>query len=465
MALDAKRALRDAAAETRNASATAYHAANPHDRATRAALKEAAIAATNEHTTASRAYTEALRVYETTPVGMSALKTAVERLAVGPDTYAHSEAQRALALARATRRAQVADLAMSRRHESRLGMPTPDELAALDQADARILTSQAAVDAAAHPYQEAHTTSAGLAEVTAAAQQAHTRATLLRRDALTKAAEARDAAAAEATRLYMDAGVSRRYAAFYAADMAEAASRTYPARQVSADGGPLRALTMKVKRDGPDHTKTLAAKHAAETDEAFLAANTALTDAIATAAATKATLDALDTGATTPAWETQQAALSATATARYVLEDAQTAHATALADRERLRARIGSGLGVTEPTRLPMRRAGNEIVRNPDGTTNAYIYAEPSDGFPHGRYIPAVGVAEVRGMGRANALVLENGEQAWLHGHYSRTTRGAGETQRGHEHVYVTDPQPDATPLRAEGVPAAGFYTYVDSSD
>lgn len=147
------------------------------------------------------------------------------------------------------------------------------------------------------------------------------------------------------------------------------------------------------------------------------------------------------------------------------MEDTAADRDESLARRANLRARVGSGLGPEPISVVAMQRVGDEIVRNPDGTTNAYVYNEPSDGFPHGRYIPAVGVTEVHGMGPANALVLENGHKAWVHGHYARTTRGAGETQSGYRKVVIVPGQPGATPLRNEGVATAGFYTFVDSSD
>lgn len=475
-ALDARRAAKDVAESIRNQTAEAFRSCDPTNRETRRILQGAAVEADKAYWEAKHAHTEALRTYETTPEGIALLEQAAQRLEAEGDETGAADATRRIVAARETRATQVADLAMSRRHKNRLNNPTVEELAALDQADADVQEHEQERAARASEYERLQDEWRALGAEAAAADELEAEALRTHRTTVEHAVAARDEVAAHAKRLYMDAGVSERFAGYYAKDMADQASRVsgrsafasgnYSGRTTDAtDQGPVRAMVMKVKRDGPDRDKTMAAKAAAETDPGFQVANAALVSEIEHAQAARLRLDEIRTQAGATIRDRRQEALRASATARYALEEAERDHAQAEARRADLRARIGSGLGTAPVSSLPMQRVGDEIVRNPDGSTNAYIYNAPSDGFPHGRYIPAVDVAAVQGMGTANALVLENGTKAWLHGHYSRTVRGAGETQSGYQHVVITAPQEGARPLREECAPTAGFYTFVDSSD
>lgn len=464
--LEARRAAKEAAETTRAEAQAAFRACDPADATTREALRDAAVAADKTYWDATRAHTEALREYETTPEGLEALEQAAARFDEEGNKSAADEVRRRHETARATREMQVADLAMSRRMAARLANPTPDELAALDQTDAEVADLNRAVQEKTIAYEEAQAALNVIEEERRAADRADAAVQRAVTEAMEDAVAARRAATLEAQRLYEAAGVSPTYSTLYAKDMADTASRpNLRWYERYTDYGPQRAMKVKVKRDGPDREKTLAAKAAAETDEAFQAANARLVEAAQRLQAAKDAAAQTRQVETGPVRERRQRAQSAAATARYEMEDTINDRNKAVTRSQELRARIGSGLGVASPSTVDMQRLRDEVVRNPDGTTNAYVYNEPSDGFPHGRYIPAIGVTTVHGMAPANALVLENGQKAWLHGHYARTLRGAGESQSGYRTLVLTAPQEGATPLRREGVENAGFYTFIDSSD
>lgn len=473
-ALEAKRVAKEQAETARDEAQAAFRACDSTNPVEREELRRAAVEADKAYWDATSAHTAALREYETTPEGMVALEQAIATFEVEGDEAAAATVRRRLEEAQATRAEQVADLAMSRRHRERLANPTTEELAALDQSDAEVSERSAAVESLTAQHaaldEQWRATAARAAEVDRVEDEAQRAWKMAAEESHLAAEEVR----VHAERLYVEAGVAPRFAMFYSNDMVEAAQRHpgAPYRRsanVYAASDPFAAvqqpMKVKVKRDGPDRDKTLAAKVAAESDEAFQAANARLVERINEVAAAKTAADAARRNAETSIREERQTVAQARSVARYALEDAVTDRDRAVARREDLRARIGSGLGAEPTTTIDMQRVRDEIVRNPDGTTNAYVYNAPSEGFPHGRYIPATGVTTVQGMGSANALVLENGRRAWLHGHYSRTTRGAGETQSGYQKVVVVAPQEGAHPLREENLASAGFYTFVDSSD
>lgn len=473
-ALHAKRVAKEEAEATRDRARAAVLACPPEDRTTREALRAASVAADKAYWESNLAYTAALRDYETTPEGSNALEQAAIRFDEEGNSAAAEGVRQRLADAKETRQAQVADLAMARRHKTRLADPSPEELAALDQADAEVFAKERELADASAAYQQAQDAWRNLGVEAAAADQIEAATLQTLRETQDIAKQARAATQAEARRIYMESGVSERFAGYYAADMAAAASRPSSRTRYGSDRhldtstedeGPLRAMTIKVKRDGTDRAATLAAKAAAETDPRFEAANAAMSEAMEHVTAAKERLAEIRAHAAATVREPRQRALSASSTARYAMEDATSERDRAVRRREDLRARIGSGLGIAPVTSMDMNRVGDEVVRNPDGTTNAYVYDGPSDGFPHGRYIPAVDVTTVHGMSAANALVLENGRKAWLHGHYARSTRGAGETRSGYQQVVLVAPKPGARPLREENMATAGFYTFVDSTD
>lgn len=465
-ALARARAEKAAAELDRDNAQHAYRNSSDLPAGDRQALRDAAVAADERYWAKQRAYTAALRDFETTPEGMEALRQAATEFDTAGDAAAGREVRSRLAEAEATRHEQVTLLALSRAHAERLAHATAAEQARLDAADAKVAELEAAVatlekqrlrtaeevDRARRDLDEIERARQGLVRARAAAEE-----------------EARAAAAAagvEAKRLYVEAGVSERFAGFYANDMVEAACPR--SRGYSTDAGdttPTRTLSVKVKRTGPDRDKTLAAKTAAETDPDFAAANQRLAATLARVSEAREAANAAYAASTAPAQERLQAASRAATSARYAHEDTQNDLTSAKAKAADLRARIGSGLGTMDTRTERMDRVRDDIVRNPDGTTNAYLYQPPAEGFPHGAYLRATGVIEVHGMAPANALVLETGRKAWLHGHYARTTRGAGESQSGYTHVVLTPAQPGSTPLHAEGVPGAGYYTFIDSSD
>lgn len=474
-ALENKRAAKDAAQQVRDDAQAALRAADVSDRDERARLREVAVAADKAYWEAEHAHTAALRMYETTPEGMEAVRQTVEFFEAEGNHENARHVRARLVEAEETRYAQVTDLAMSRRHAQRLLDATPDETAALDQADAAVAHQERLVAQYQDEYDAADREWRAMSQEVADANRVEDEARAESDAARDVAIEAREAAVVEAKRLYVEAGVSPRMAGYYANDMADSASRhprgnRYPSPSYGSavgvfDNGPLRGLTVKVKRDGPDREKTLAAKAAAETDEAYLAANQNLVEAASRLKVAKANHDQVRAEVSNPINDTRQRLSRAQSAAKYALDDAKNDAAQAQARADDLRARIGSGLGKDPVTTVPMRDAHRHAFRNPDGTTNAYVYNEPSPGFPHGRYVQATGVTTVHGMSAANALVLENGRKAWLHSHYARTVRGAGETASGYRSLVVTEPAPGAVPLNEEGVVGAGFTTFIDSTD
>lgn len=472
--LTSRRAERDQAAAARDEAQAALRATARVGRNVetpeRETARKASIAADRAYYDACAAYEAALRDYETTPDGMNDLEQAIVRLAEEGHAVPVQQAQARLEEARATRTAQIADLAMARRFRERLANATEEEKAAIAAADDDLTAAEEALAEASAAVQNVRDMEqsqlAAIKEMTREENAAHHAI----RVAHQEARDALDDARAQAVRLYTAAGISERMAAYYAADMAEATTR--PERgasryrnRVNDDDTPLRAMTVKVKRDGPDHDKTLAAKAASETDAGFQAANQRLTEAIAGIAESKsAAADVARRYASVR--NERQSILGAASHARYAVEDAEARVLKAKAAADETRARVAANLHGTDIHPVPIRDAADAVMRNPDGTTNAHIREAPSPGFPHGRYIPVEGVTTVQGMGPANAMVLENGRKAWLHEHYANhgiaraTTRSNGVTE-----VHVTSAHEGAIPLRHENVANAGYTTFVDSTD
>lgn len=418
--------------------------------------------------TAQAAFAEASLAYDSTPAGMLHLRAQIaEATDEGRDATAN-RLQSRLEVGAATRKRQVADLAAVQRYKFHITTPNPAERAALDQVQARVREAEEDCRTA---YTAQDLQSAAMRDATTrvrAAQVAQDEAHRAIAAAVTTAQNAREQVVAEATRLYVEAGVSPRFAGFYAADMAEAASRRPGRGSQGPDGredlGPMRAAVVKVKASGPDRDKTLAAAQAAETDEAFQFANTTMVDAVAAVSEAQSRHRDAAAAADT-AYEHRQATARSNAQCRYAVEDT-TNHLSKVRDRQDdALARIGSGIGLAPTTILNMDQAGDEIVRNPDGSINAYVYQPPSDHFVHGRYVRAVGLTTADRGGSANALVLENGDTAYLARHYARTSRGAREQVDGFTQVVLTPPADGATPLRHEGMAGVGFSTFVDSTD
>lgn len=445
-------------AEADHARAHAEMTRQPIGSPERAAHIEIVAAAQTAAATAQAAYTEASLAYDSTPAGMLHLRAQIaEATDEGRDA---TRLQTRLDVGTATRKRQVADLAAVQRYKFRITTPNPAERAALDQVHARVREAEEDCRTA-QSAQDLHL--AAVRDATArvrTAQAAQEDSEQSYGVAIENAKVARTAMVVEATRLYVEAGIAPRFAGFYATDMAEAASRGTG----TEDLGPRRGAVIKIKPSGPDRDKTLAAAQAAETDAAFQSANADMVDAAGAVAAAN-TRCAEAAKAADAAYEVMQATARSNAQRRYAVEDT-TAHLNKVRDRQAdALARIGSGIGLAPTTVLNMDRAGDEIVRNPDGTINAYVYQPPSDHFVHGRYVRAVDLTTAAGRGgSSNALLLENGDTAYLARHYARGTRRAREHVDGFTQVVLTPADEGATPLRAEGMASVGFSTYVDTT-
>jgi hypothetical protein len=233
----------------------------------------------------------------------------------------------------------------------------------------------------------------------------------------------------------------------------------------SRDGGPItKPLKVKVKRNGADRDATLAAAEASQTDPRFVAANRQLGVRLDAARQARQNASEVSREDVEPVATEYLAASGKALRAQYEVEDAITARDKAQADAHLLRARIGAGMGTDGGESLPLSRVRDEVVRNPDGTTNAFVYREPSPGFPHGRMAAVVDVSTVRGWSAANALVLEDGTTISASEHYYRGRSGA-QVDRRNERIHLMPAQDGATPLRAENHAEAGFTSFVDSTD
>lgn len=303
---------------------------------------EAAYQALIAKNQADEAYSEAKRLWASTPDGQEHLQAAITRLADEGDTLAVRQAQRALTAARDERAEQTAALAHQRLKKRALASATPEDRQALDGLRATVHRAEehlATVQPAGQHAQEQY----------AAAQAAH--------------AEARRGTDQEAIhRTSLDLDV---------------ASRAY---------------------NTPTQT----------------------------------------------------------------VREAEKSLANAQAELSEAEERVAVG-ATTSARTLPWQSAGSQMARNPDGSTNAWVWRDGKYGLP-GRYVRAVGVgtADNSGQGSASALVLEDGSKAWRSVTYSRPR---GQTVSGPDKVLIGPVQPGATPLRDEA-PAGtfGFVSHLDST-
>ena len=133
-------------------------------------------------------------------------------------------------------------------------------------------------------------------------------------------------------------------------------------------------------------------------------------------------------------------------------------------ERSVRRALVGSGVNAyARGVDLRSGEAARSIVREPDGSINAWSYQEPSPGFPDGRALKVTGVMQQWGSsGPNNVLVLENGDMISANRHES----GMGSFSHG-KMVWIEEPSAQGVPL-AEETPAgvsAGYTNVIDSSD
>jgi hypothetical protein len=416
---------------------------------------------------AALAYEQALRIYETTPTGQRDLAEAIERLTASGHLEEAAVARERLAQAGAARAQQIADLAAARAQAERLDTMTQHERNMINNGTAmEIHTSndvnhaRAQVASLERLLREHDDASAAIVADRAAAM-ATTRAA--REEVLT----AQDAAFAEARRVYIAAGVDQRMAGFYAQDTLTTATSSDPNQASGLSVGTeyaRRPFVLKTKHTGPDRAKTQAAKTASASDTAFQAANTVLAEKIAVHQAAMDAQQDIEFGAHRQAVARRSEISQDLGRAEETLVTARAAYDQAVAETNRRRAQIGAGAGVRVDA-VSLDKVTDEIVRQPDGSINAYVYRAPAPGFPHGRYLRATGVTTVHGMGAANALVLEDGSTVHASATASPSRRGTTLTRHVPGGVIVTPAQPGARPLRTEAVPTAGFATFVDSSD
>lgn len=476
--LNTKHAAFEAAAGAHETTREADRTYAGGDPGVQARLHSVAQDAQKAYWASSAALREATAEHDATPDGLARLQENLSALYDQDRDEAVTERIEALteriADATTTRARQVGELAASRTYLSRLETPPAEELAALDQCDAEVADRELSVEEARRMHDEIDT-------VVTSLRAEEQEALAVARDVAIKVkavqdmlVEARTDVHDQMARLYHEAGVSARFARFYATDALTSATRvtgqspaTRPVAGSEADLSaiPQRALKVKVKREGADRDHTLAAHAASLEDADFQQANRNWVASGEDMASATADAELIRTTQLEPIHEKVQEALRARSVARYAMEDAAGDLTKSHARRDDLRARIGSGIGLLPTETLPMQHVGDEIVRNPDGSTNAFVYHPASDGFAHGRYVAATGIARVDGDDTANALVLENGDKAWLHGHYARRVRGTGEVQTGYAHVVLVPGDSRAVPLRNEALASAGYYTYVDTSD
>ena len=461
-ALDAARTRRDDAA----AAVTAAEGAlipHPNTVSNEGAPTLLSLAeARREFDAAKAAHSEALHEYETTPTGQEDLRAAIQQLRAEGDTDAAATAQARLDAAVAGRNQQVKDLAAARVQKARLAAATPDEVAALDQADAAVRDTAERVAEAESEVRDTTARAAALRPEYDSALRQHGEALMAVRPAEAAAEKAANTAAHEARRLYLAAGVNERMVAYYVQDMVDGARDKHPTSTLSS--GPIgKALRMKVKRTGPDRDATVAAAEAAKTDPMFKTSNSYLSGMVAKRREAEQVAREIARTDVEPIAAQFTAATRDAMNAKYALEDARTKHTNAVTDANILKARVSAAMGTTGAS-VPLSGARDEIVRNPDGTTNAYVYRPPTPGFPHGRMAAAVDVSTSHGWSPANALVLEDGSKVSATEHHFRNTRGA-QTARSDIQVYLAPAQDGATPLRSENHATAGFATFIDSTD
>lgn len=413
-----------------------------------------------------KAYRAALRDMEATPAGMRALEEAIA--IVGADSEEGQQMTASLEAARALRSFQMGELRASRAYEQRLAYPSVGEQAAIDQSEAAVAAAEQRVGDAEAVLVAATARSQQVTASDRAARLAQQEAETALAQASNAAVEARDKVRDELVRLYTEAGVSPRFADFYATDTLVAATRPTGApwrRNEEPDVLARRPLSLKVKPSGADAATTQAARATAETDPALTEAFSRWEQSAQGVYAARAAVHAATAEVVAPSEERREV--------RNALRIAQVEHQEATAGvakaedaRRDVLARIGSGLSTLPVSEVPLDRAGDQFMRNPDGTTNTYVYFPPSDGFEHGRYVRAGGVTSAQGMGEVNALVLDTGQTAVLRGHYGRTGRGhARETRGGTAVAYTVPAQEGAVPLRSENRADRGFYAFVDSTD
>lgn len=411
-------------------------------------------------------YRTALREFEATPAGMKALEDAVA--VVGADTDEGRAMAERLEDARALRSFQLGELRASRAYEKRLAYMSVGERAAVEQAEAGVAAAEQRVEDAETSLWSALARSQESTADLRAAQDREGAALRTLSEATIVAENARETARTEMMRLYVEAGVSERMAGFYATDTLVAATIHRGAPwQPNRDPELLLRYTptLKVKPSGPDAERTDRARIAAETDPAYAAALSQWEQAGNSVRAARQNADEARATITRPDQERREI--------RNALRIAQVEHQEATLGLTRaqdahrdVQARIGSGLSTQPVTEVRMDSAGDQFKRNPDGTTNTYVYTPPADGFPHGRYVRVAGVTSARGMNEVNALVLDTGATAALHGHYGRHGTGyARETQGGTKVAYIVPAHDEAVPLRTENRADRGFYAFVDSTD
>lgn len=423
--------------------------------------------------------------YDSTPAGQTALQGVIAShqgsLASANAAYANDPTmenrvardttkmtlqryQGRLSEAAATREQQVTDLRIAKDREARYTARTPEEDAYVQHTARRLTAAQGDLERS----------QARLGELGEQLQQTPSeytdpRTCELKRQWASERENVRTAqhqVVSEAGRLYQAHGA--RYGHLYASDMAAVADKDAPSTLASSidDTGPAHEkrapapLKFKVKTSGPDKAATEAAREASKTDPGYQAAVKTERDALGALSTTRAALDERRT-------EVRQHLP--------VRDELNRAHLREQANHDQLsrvvaaesgtvsktKARVAAGAGTTAEE-IPWGEANDRVYRNPDGTTNAYVYREPSDGFPDGVYVRATGVASLLDSGgHTNTLLLEDGRIGHNATSYSRPQ---GYRSTGPSKILVTPPARGATPLWEE-TGSRSWGTFVDSTD
>lgn len=272
-------------------------------------------------------------------------------------------------------------------------------------------------------------------------------------DSITSAQEA-------AFRLYREAGVNERYARFFSSDIGDQARKVLEkeTRKGTFDANkPSHVSLLKfVSRRSNFSREVLAAAEAAKKDKQWK-------EAVRKGDAALKNLDQSRRDQKEIDLEAQVRELSdRSAAARVAHSQAYKRVRNMQESLKDLRARESAGV----PLQTQMHWTGKDgralrdtIVRNPDGSTNAWVRVEEESGR---RYVPIVGVTSTTRQGvPVNALVTSDGDEIVGVEHI---TRGPGASRARSATIVTSTPAPGAGLLAREGNPDAGYGVSVDTT-
>jgi len=276
-------------------------------------------------------------------------------------------------------------------------------------------------------------------------------------DARSSIADAQEAA----FRLYKSAGVNDRYARFFSNDIAEQAQRVL---NTEIEKGPHDSrrlahvsLLQFASRRRNFTSEVLAAAEAAKKDKQWQAAVKNGNSALGKIDKSRKDYDEINLDARVRELSDQARESRVTYTqTRKRIENQRTL----LKD---LRSRESSGVPLSTQlhrTHRDGQALKREIVRNPDGSTNAWVRVDSDDG--ERRYVPIVGVSSTTKSGTpVNALVTSDGEEIVGVDHVNHAP-GSGRTRSAT--IVTGAPKPGAGLLADEGNPQVGYSVSLDTS-